>query len=88
VLYISDANAHTDIDTRYGITGDCGTWAGDMKDIWDNYYSVKKTNISPVKTRADALNGLYTTNSTGYRDQLASLTTPFQTFMGVINASI
>ena len=46
VLLVSDndsGDVDGDLTTRYAAGGDCGTWATEMQNVWDNYYSEKET---------------------------------------------
>ena len=44
ILLVSDGDGGivSDLTTRYSGGGDCTTWANDMKDVYDNYYSIKE----------------------------------------------
>lgn len=84
VLLVSGASQSTDINARYGTAGACGTWATDMNNLWTNYYNVKKTQYTPIRTRMAATKTQYNTATTGYHDQISNVGTSFTNIINTL----
>ncbi len=84
----NSANAGTDISSRYGNAGECANWVTDMTNLWTNYYSVKKTQITPIKTRMAASITRYNLATTGYHDRLAVVGTSFTNIVSTLQTVV
>ena len=67
------ADVQVTLMTRYNGGGDCDTFAGEMKNVWDNFYSVKDTQwnggINSRLSTADSSVSTYSSSVTGVGTQ-------------------
>lgn len=84
----NSASAASDISTRYGNAGDCANWVTDMNDLWTNYYSVKKTQLTPIKTRMTGSITRYNLATTGYHDRLTVVGSSFSSIVSTLQTLV
>lgn len=59
----------TILKARYSGGGDCDTWADEMKNVWDNFYSIKDTQFN-----TNGINGRLSTADSSVSTYSASVT--------------
>lgn len=77
MLINSGSAQSADLTARYN-DANCNGWKTEMMDIWNNYYSVKKTQIDPVRNRFINTKNKYNMATYGYRDKISEVAPKFQ----------
>jgi hypothetical protein len=59
-----------------------------MTNLWNNYYSVKKTQLTPIKTRMAASITRYNLGTTGYHDRLTVVGSSFSSIVSTLQTLV
>lgn len=83
------ATPATAISTRYNTAiTDCNTWNTDITNIINRYYSVKKTNYGPIRTRMAGVITRFNDGTNGYNVKISNINSAFTSIITILEGLV